>query len=217
MKRTVIYKMVNLGTIAAFGFFGLIACNNDDYKRDDSGSASSADSSYQTPGAAQHETLNTDTSAGNTAKDNGVKSSSGDGAASAAAKTGRKRKAMISWTPDNTVKIEKDKEGVYNRTDVMPEFPGGQHALADYVNNHLDYPQQAIDDNTVGTVKVSFVVDEHGKVSGAHLLTGNKVGNGLDEQAVRVVNSMPAWKPGKVNGKNVKTRLELPISFQLEA
>jgi len=56
-----------------------------------------------------------------------------------------------------------------------------------------------------------------GKVINAHLMGNEKVGNGLDEEALRVVNNMPAWKPGKVKGKNVKTRLELPISFQLEA
>ena len=89
--------------------------------------------------------------------------------------------------------------------------------MARHLNNHLDYTQQAIDDNTTGTVRVSFVVDEHGNVTGAHLVNGGKIGNGLDEQALKVVGNMPAWKPGKVNGKNVKTRLELPINFQLEA
>jgi len=92
----------------------------------------------------------------------------------------------------------------------------GQNALDDYVNNHIEYPQQAIDDNTSGTIRVSFVVDEKGNVTRAHII-GNKLGNGLDEQALKVVSNMPTWKPGKVNGRNVKTRLELPISFQVEA
>jgi len=109
------------------------------------------------------------------------------------------------------------REGVYNSAEVMPAFPGGNDGLSSYVNEHLQYPQRAIDDNTAGTVKVSFVVDEKGKVINAHLMGNEKVGNGLDEEALRVVNTMPAWKPGKVKGKNVKTRLELPISFQLEA
>lgn len=204
MKRTITNRIVSYSVIAAFGVLGLTACNSDDYKTEDS--AKTADSStYKQDAAAAGNTAD-----GNTAKDNG------------AAKTGtavaaKKRKASIVWSPDNSVKITKDAEGVYNRTDVMPEFPGGQNGLSSYINDHLEYPQQAIDDNTTGTVRVSFVIDEHGKVLKAKLIDGNKIGNGLDEQALRVVNSMPAWKPGKVNGRTVKTRLELPINFQLEA
>ena len=111
----------------------------------------------------------------------------------------------------------KDKEGVYNKAQVMPQFPGGQNALATYVNNHVEYPQQAIDNNTTGTVMVSFVVDEKGKVTDAHVIGNQLAKDGLNLEAVRVVNNMPDWKPGKVKGKNVKTRLELPINFQLEA
>ncbi len=97
---------------------------------------------------------------------------------------------------------------------MMPEYPGGESALSQYVENHLDYPQQALDDNKEGTVKVSFVVDENGKVSDP-VVIGNKVGDGLDEEAIRVINNMPKWKPGMVKGKNVKTRLDLPITFQV--
>jgi protein TonB len=111
----------------------------------------------------------------------------------------------------------KDKEGVYNNAEVMPQFPGGNEGLSSYVSDHVQYSQSAIDANTEGTVKVSFVVDEKGKVMDAHVVGGQKVGNGLDEEAVKAVSNMPSWKPGKVKGKNVKTRLELPISFQLEA
>jgi TonB family protein len=111
----------------------------------------------------------------------------------------------------------KDKEGVYNKAQVMPQFPGGQHALATYVNNHVEYPQQAIDNNTTGTVMVSFVVDEKGRVKDAHVIGNQMPKDGLDQEAIRVVNNIPDWRPGKVRGKNVKTRLELPINFQLEA
>jgi TonB family protein len=132
-------------------------------------------------------------------------------------KTAKKRKMSVSMSANTTGKISKDKEGVYNRAESMPEFPGGQNALAAYIENHLDYPQQAVDDNTTGTVRVSFVIDEKGKVTRSQVAGDKKIGNGLDEQALKVVQQMPAWKPGKVKGKNVKTRLELPITFQLEA
>lgn len=136
----------------------------------------------------------------------------------AATKAKKKGRASVAVSQSNgSDKMVMDKEGVYNKATVMPEFPGGQDALVNYVNNHVEYPQQAIDDNTAGTVRVSFVVDENGKVQQAKVLGDQKVGKGLDEEAIRVVNNMPAWKPGKVKGHNVKTRLELPINFQLEA
>lgn len=113
-----------------------------------------------------------------------------------------------------TDKIVKDKDGVYNRADVMPEYPGGQDALSSYINDHFDYDQTASNDNPNGTVRISFVVDENGKVMNVHSLNSQKTGSGLDAEAVKVISNMPTWTPGKVKGKNVKTRLELPIAFQ---
>ena len=129
----------------------------------------------------------------------------------------RKARTTISTPAANEDRMVRDKEGVYNKAQVMPQFPGGQKALATYVNNHVEYPQQAIDNNTTGTVMVSFVVDERGKIKDAHVIGNQMPKDGLDQEALRVVNNMPDWRPGKVRGKNVKTRLELPINFQLEA
>jgi len=152
---------------------------------------------------------------------NNASGTSGYDSGKAAPKTSaakKKGKATVTMSEvNNNDKMVADKEGVYNKATVMPQFPGGQEALVTYVNNHIEYPQQAIEDNTAGVVRVSFVVDEYGKVQQAKVVNGQKVGNGLDEEALRVVNKMPAWKPGRVKGHNVKTRLELPISFQLEA
>lgn len=129
----------------------------------------------------------------------------------------RKARTTISTPAANEDRMVRDKEGVYNKAQVMPQFPGGQNALATYVNNHVEYPQQAIDNNTTGTVMVSFVVDERGKIKDARVIGSQMPKDGLDQEALRVVNNMPDWRPGKVRGKNVKTRLELPINFQLEA
>jgi TonB family protein len=98
-----------------------------------------------------------------------------------------------------------------------PQFPGGQKALDSYVNDHINYPQNAIDNDVTGTVRVSFVVDEEGRISKAKLMNPRKVGEGLDEEALRVVSNMPDWKPATKHGKKIKTRLELPISFQVES
>jgi periplasmic protein TonB len=195
MQTRVGYKLIGSLVVSAFCVFGMDACSNDSgYVSSDS--SVSPDSAKNAAGAAA-------------------------AADSASAKTtkplAKKRKTTVVMPMGGNDQVVKDKEGVYTNAEVMPAFPGGSDGLSGYVNDHIQYPQHAIDNNTAGTVKVSFVVDEKGKVIDAHVMGNEKVGNGLDEEALRVVNSMPAWKPGKVKGKNVKTRLELPISFQLEA
>ena len=138
--------------------------------------------------------------------------------ATAPATTAKKKKgiasAAVSTDNTNTVKIEKDKEGVYSKAETMPEYPGGDAALSKFVENNITYPQNAVDQNTEGTVNVSFVVDEKGKVVNP-VATGKTAGNGLDEEAVKIIKQMPAWKPGMVKGKPVKTRLLLPVTFKL--
>ncbi len=100
-------------------------------------------------------------------------------------------------------------------TEVRPAYPGGQSSLEDYITNNVEYPQAAVDNNKQGTVNVQFTVDENGNVSNAQVI-GSKLGDGLDEEAVRVVSKMPKWTAGSVKGKNVKTRVTLPITFKIE-
>lgn len=106
---------------------------------------------------------------------------------------------------------------IYTAAEVAPAFPGGQRGLDNYITKNVNYPQQAIDDDVSGTVHVSFVVDEQGHVTKARVLDAANIGDGLDQEALRVVRNMPSWMPGKVRGKKVKTRMELPISFLLES
>lgn len=127
----------------------------------------------------------------------------------------KKGQTSIDSAATNTAKISKDAHGVYNRAEVAPEYPGGQSALASYVNNHLNYPQSAIDNDTTGTVHISFVVDEHGKVTDIHPMDAKNVGTGLADEATRVFSGMPLWTPGMVHGKKVKTRLQIPLTFKL--
>ena len=185
-------RISNFFIIAAFGTCGLAACNDDSYTKTTDKSDST---SMKTAGATD--------------------STMTDTAAAAAKPAKKKRKASIVMAPAGTDAIAKDKDGIYNRAEIMPEYPGGQDALSSYINDHLDYSQAAIDDNTTGTLRVSFVVDANGKVMDVHLLGDKKVGGGLDDQAVKVISNMPTWTPGKVKGKNVSTRLQLPITFEL--
>jgi protein TonB len=106
---------------------------------------------------------------------------------------------------------------IYGAADVAPQFPGGERGLDNYINKTVNYPQQAIDDDVSGTVHVSFIVDEKGHVTKARVMGAANISDGLDQEALRVVKNMPAWMPGTVKGKKVKTRMELPISFQVES
>jgi len=193
MRIKVIQKLSYFFIVAVFGTCGLAACNDDSSaKATDKGVASDSSSTASTTDSTMK-----------------------DSAAVAAKPAKKKRIASIAMPPAGTDKIAKDKDGVYNRAETMPEYPGGSNALSSYINDHLDYSQAAIDDNTTGTLRVSFVVDKDGKVSDVQLMGDKKVGDGLDDQAVKVISNMPAWTPGKVKGENVSTRLLLPITFEL--
>ena len=116
---------------------------------------------------------------------------------------------------DAKAKMVKDKMGFYNRTEDLPAYNGGQSAMENYINNTIQYPQDAIDNNVEGVINVQFGVDESGNISNVSTV-GNKFGYGLEEEAIRVVSNMPKWTPGKVKGKNVKTWRTLPINYRLE-
>jgi TonB family protein len=107
-----------------------------------------------------------------------------------------------------------DNEGYYERVDVLPSYPGGDKALAKFVENNITYPQDAINDGVEGTVNVMFAVDENGTVY-TPSTKGEALGYGLDEAAANVVRKMPRWNPGSIKGKNVKTHFTLPITFQI--
>lgn len=108
---------------------------------------------------------------------------------------------------------ETDSEGYY--TNVSPAYPGGDGALVSFFQNNIEYPQEAAENGVEGTVNISFLVDENGKIS-YPMTNPPRLGYGLEEEAMRVFNKMPKWTPGSLKGKNVKTRFTLPVTFQLQ-
>ena len=92
----------------------------------------------------------------------------------------------------------------------MPEFRGN---LLKYVAEHVVYPEICKDNDIQGTVYVGFVINEKGKVSDVTILRG--IDPLLDKEALKVVQNLPDWKPGKQSGRNVKVRMNMPIKFQL--
>jgi TonB family protein len=105
-------------------------------------------------------------------------------------------------------------EKVFTAVEQMPEFPGGQAALMTYLSKHIIYPTEAVKKGISGNVILRFVVTEKGDIEDVQVV--RKVNPLLDKEAIRVVKAMPKWKPGKQNGKAVKTQYNLPVRFVLQ-
>ena len=86
--------------------------------------------------------------------------------------------------------------------------------MMEYIADNVVYPQTAIDEGIQGRVIVSFVVEPTGKVTNVEVLRG--IGGGCDEEAVRVIQSLPNWEPGVRRGKNVRVAFVVPVKFALE-
>ncbi|MBV9963362.1 MAG: energy transducer TonB [Parafilimonas sp.] len=111
-------------------------------------------------------------------------------------------------------KPKMERGGVYEYVEVGPQYPSGQAGIQNYLNTHMHYPPQALNNNVEGRVNVSFVVNEHGSITNAHII-GKGLSNGLNAEAVRLIYSMPGWRPGMIKGKPVKTRMTMPITFRI--
>lgn len=109
----------------------------------------------------------------------------------------------------------KKSSDVFTLVEEMPEFPGGVEALKAYVASSLQYPTIALENRIQGRVFVSFVVGKNGSVTNAKLTRG--VDPALDKEALRIVQSMPNWNPGKQNGEYVEVAYEMPINFKIPA
>ena len=115
----------------------------------------------------------------------------------------------------NSFRVYSDEDDeIYQIVDEMPSFPGGEAKLLEYISNNIHYPQAARENGIQGRVFVGFVVETDGSVSNVKLL--QSIGGGCDEEAVRVIKSLPRWKSGKNHGKPVRVSYQIPISFKLQ-
>ncbi len=106
-----------------------------------------------------------------------------------------------------------ENEEVFFIVENMPEFPGGEEALRKYITSSVEYPEEAINKGIQGKVYVTFVVTKNGSVANAKIARG--VAPSLDQEALRVINSLPKWKPGTQRGKAVNVSYTVPINFEL--
>ncbi|MBK0377972.1 M56 family metallopeptidase [Mucilaginibacter segetis] len=102
---------------------------------------------------------------------------------------------------------------VFTAVEVLPSFPGGEAAFYDYLHKALKYPAKARENKTEGRVIATFVIQKDGSIRDIKIVRG--IGDGADEEAVRVLKGMPKWNPGVQNGRAVAVQYSVPISFAL--
>lgn len=96
-------------------------------------------------------------------------------------------------------------------SDELPSFPGGEAAYRKYVSQNAHFPEEALAKGASGTVYISFVVDEQGRIINAEIAKG--CGHGLDQEALRIIRLMPWWTPGRMAGKPVRVARTMPVFF----
>jgi periplasmic protein TonB len=121
--------------------------------------------------------------------------------------------------PDDIVEITPVKEDqvqepeIFYHVEEMPRFPGGDSNLFSYLAQNIRYPGTALEAGIHGVVMLSFVVGREGEITQVQVMKG--IGGGCDEEAIRVVQGMPKWNPGKQRGKPVPVRYSIPVRFTL--
>ena len=101
----------------------------------------------------------------------------------------------------------------FEGTSIMPEFPGGEKAMMEFIGENIKYPADAQKAGRAGRVTVRFIVDNEGNITDPEVMKG--VHPSLDKEALRVINKMPRWKPGTVGGKPIEVYFAIPINFRL--
>ena len=122
-----------------------------------------------------------------------------------------KESQTTNQQPHRIEKVQEDSP--FDVVEQMPQFSGGMKALMDYLSTNISYPKEAHKKEIQGRVLVRFVVEKEGSISNAEVV--KSVDPLLDAEALRVISSMPNWIPGKQNGKAVRVKYTIPITFNL--
>ena len=121
---------------------------------------------------------------------------------------------MVDWEDINIDDEPTDTNEIYMVVEDSPQFPGGLQALLDYLHDNIKYPESCRRDSIQGRVIISFVVEKDGSINSAEIVKG--VHEQLDAEALRVIDAMPKWKPGKQRGKTVRVKYAIPVNFRLD-
>jgi protein TonB len=109
--------------------------------------------------------------------------------------------------------VAKKNQQVFDVVEKMPEYPGGQAALFEYLSTNVKYPADAEKQKIQGRVLVTFIVNTDGSITDIEVV--KKAFPSLDAEAVRVISGMPKWIPGEQKGKKVRVKYTIPLSFNL--
>ena len=120
----------------------------------------------------------------------------------------------IKYVPVAVEEEEPEEQTIFEVVEQMPDFPGGQAALMQYLAKNIKYPTIAQENGTQGRVIVQFVVNRDGSIVDAKVV--RSVDPYLDKEALRVINTMPKWKPGMQRGKPVRVKFTVPVMFRLQ-
>ena len=130
----------------------------------------------------------------------------------------KKKQEPDSSAPESTVvspvESPADLDEIFVVVEDQPEFPGGNEAMMKFLAENIKYPAVARDNGTQGRVVCNFVVEKDGSISDVEVVRG--VHSALDAEAIRVIQSMPKWTPGKQRGHTVRVRYTLPVVFKLQ-
>ncbi|MEE1215220.1 MAG: energy transducer TonB [Bacteroidaceae bacterium] len=121
--------------------------------------------------------------------------------------------AATATVPVSMYATAEENDSIYGTVDELPVFPGGDQACANWVAKKLKYPPKCKKEKIEGFVIVQFVVEKNGKVSNVKAIRSPHPD--LAETAIRTMRKMPKWTPGKVGGKAVRSKLNLPVRFRL--
>jgi TonB family protein len=116
---------------------------------------------------------------------------------------------------DVFVEEEVDEEQIFDVVEEQPQFPGGAAAMMKFLSNNIQYPRISRDNGSQGRAMVRFTVNSDGSIQDTEIIksTGDMY---LDREALRLVESMPKWSPGRQNGKPVRVKFVLPVNFHLQ-
>lgn len=120
----------------------------------------------------------------------------------------------LNMQAESQLVAQNGKEKNTDIDDELPSFPGGDAKLREWIKKNMKYPSYAKNNGIEGQVLVVFIVEKDGSISNAEVSWG--VDPSLDQEALRIVNKMPKWKPGTQNGVAMRVKYRLPITFTLK-
>ena len=109
--------------------------------------------------------------------------------------------------------VSQTNQKVFDTVEQMPEYTGGMQAMIEFLQTNMKYPEDAAKQKVEGRVMVQFIVETDGSISDVHV--AKQVFPSLDAEAIRVVQAMPKWTPGKEKGNVVRVKYNLPIVFRM--